>query len=446
MTAAAVVCRFAPSPTGRLHVGNARMALVNDLLARAHGGSMILRLDDTDSERSTEAFAQGIRDDLAWLGLTWAREEKQSERLARYDAAAAALRAVGRLYACYETADELDAMRQRLRRRGKPPIYDRAALDLTDEQKAAYEAEGRRPHWRFKLDPGPIAWDDLVRGPQRFEGAKLSDPVLIREDGTYLYMLPSAVDDADMGVTHVVRGEDHVTNTAVQIQLFEALGAPPPAFAHMALLVGADGEALSKRLGSLAVADFRDRGVEPMALNALLARLGTSDAVEPAASLDDLAADFDLSRFGRAQARFDAAELMRLNSRILHAMDFDAAAPRLAERGIAGVDAALWRAVRANLERLDDAADWVDVAYGTIAPIRDDADNLARAAQRLPDGPFDETTWKTWTDAVKAETGAKGKALFLPLRRALTGRDHGPDMGALLPLIGRDRALARLCG
>lgn len=438
------VCRFAPSPTGRLHVGNARMALVNHLLARHLGGSMILRLDDTDRERSTDAFAQGIRDDLTWLGLAWDREEKQSGRLARYDDAADRLRASGRLYACYETAEDLEAMRARLRRRGKPPIYDRSALDLTDDQKAAYEAEGRRPHWRFKLAPDAITWDDMVRGPQSFSGDKLSDPVLIREDGTYLYMLPSAVDDIDMGVTHVVRGEDHVTNTAIQIQIFQALDAVPPAFAHMALLVGADGEALSKRLGSMAVADFRDQGLEPMAVNALLARLGSSDAIEPAADLTALAADFDLARFGRAQARFDPVELARLNARILHDMPFDVAAERLAELGIGGVDAALWDAVRPNLETLADAGAWAEIVHGTPETPRDDPAFLETAAGLLPPDPFDGDTWKSWTSAVKAETGAKGKALFLPLRRALTGRDHGPDMAALLPLIGRERARERM--
>ena len=440
------VCRFAPSPTGMLHVGNIRMALVNWLLAKKSGGEMILRLDDTDKERSTEEFAQGIRDDLTWLGLVWDREEKQSQRLARYDDAADRLRAMGRLYACYETADELEAMRARLRRRGKPPIYDRSALELSDADKAAFEAEGRKPHWRFKLNAEPIEWDDMVRGPQSFNGAKLADPVLIREDGTYLYMLPSAVDDIDMGVTHVVRGEDHVTNTAIQCQIFNALAAPVPSFAHMALLTGAGGEALSKRLGSLAIAEFKAEGLEPMAVNSLLARLGSSESIEPAADLNALLDGFDLSHFGRAQARFDPEEMRRLNARILHTLSYADVELRLNDLGIEGVDEAVWNAVSANLNTVADAGDWVSILHGTIEPVREDADHLAACADLLPAAPWDDTTWKTWTTAIKETTGVKGKALFMPLRQALTGQDHGPDMGALLPMIGRDKAVERLKG
>ena len=440
------VCRFAPSPTGMLHVGNVRMALVNWLLAKKTGGDMILRLDDTDKERSTEEFAQGIRDDLTWLGLVWDREEKQSERLARYDDAADRLRAMGRLYACYETADELEAMRARLRRRGKPPIYDRAALDLSDADKAAFEAEGRKAHWRFKLNAEPIEWDDMVRGPQSFNGAKLADPVLIREDGTYLYMLPSAIDDIDMGVTHVVRGEDHVTNTAIQSQIFNALEAPVPSFAHMALLTGAGGEALSKRLGSLSIADFKAEGLEAMAINSLLARLGSSESIEPAADLNALLEGFDLGHFGRAQARFDPEELRRLNARILHALSYADVEQQLIDLGIEGVDEAIWSAVAANLNTVTDVGDWVTILQGDITPVREDAGHLAVCADLLPAIPWDETTWKAWTTAIKEATGVKGKALFMPLRQALTGQDHGPDMGTLLPMIGRDKALARLKG
>jgi len=440
------VCRFAPSPTGMLHVGNVRMALVNWLLAKKSDGKMILRLDDTDKERSTEEFAQGIRDDLVWLGLNWDVEEKQSDRLARYDDAADRLRSLGRLYACYETAEELEDMRARLRRRGKPPIYDRSALKLSDDDKAAFEAEGRKAHWRFKLNAEPIEWDDMVRGPQSFNGAKLADPVLIREDGTYLYMLPSAVDDMDMGVTHVVRGEDHVTNTAIQSQIFNALGAPVPSFAHMALLTGAGGEALSKRLGSLSVSDFRAEGLEPMAINSLLARLGSSESIEPAADLAALLAGFDLGHFGRAQARFDPEDLRRINAKILHTLSYADVAPRLAALGIDGVDETLWNAVSANLNTVADAGDWVGITQGSITPVREDPDHLAACADLLPTGDFDDTTWKTWTGAIKEATGVKGKALFMPLRQALTGQDHGPDMGALLPLIGRDKAIERLRG
>ncbi|MHC8508435.1 MAG: glutamate--tRNA ligase [Rhodospirillales bacterium] len=441
-----VVCRFAPSPTGRLHAGNTRIALVNWLLAKQSGGEMILRIDDTDAARSIEAHAQGIRDDLTWLGLAWDREEKQSARLARYDAAADKLRQAGRLYACYETAEELDAMRARLRRRGMPPIYTRAALGLTDEDRARLEAEGRRPHWRFKMDAAEITWDDLVRGPQRFEGAKTSDPVLVREDGGHLYMMSSAVDDIEMNITHVVRGEDHVTGTAVQIQIFEALGASPPAFAHLALLSGGEGEMLSKRGGSLSIEDLRAEGLEPMAVNALLARLGTSAAVEPAADLAALAADFDISRFGRAQARFDTAELQRLNTRILHAMDYADVRGRIGET----VSEALWNAVRGNIETLSEAHAWAEIiegeSGGDVEGARESPAHFQVCIELLPPEPWDETTWAAWTGAVKQKTGVKGQTLFKPLRLALTGRGAGPEMAALLPLIGRARALKRLGG
>lgn len=437
------VCRFAPSPTGALHAGNARIALINWLLAEYSGGEMILRMDDTDAERSAEAFAQGIRDDLTWLGLRWSREEKQSARLALYDEAADKLRASGRLYACYETAEELDAMRARLRRRGKPPVYDRTGLNLTDADRAALESEGRRPHWRFKINAGEIAWDDMVRGPQNFDGANISDPVLIREDGGYLYMLPSAVDDIDMNITRVARGEDHVTNTAVQIQIFEALGAQPPAFAHLALLTGAGGEALSKREGSFSVADMRGAGLEPMALNALLARLGSSAAVEPAPDLAALAAEFDISRFSRAQARFSMDELRRLNARILHGMDYADARARVGD----DISEALWNAVRGNIETLADARTWADIVEnGGGGDGAEDPAHLKTCAELLPPEPWDENAWAAWTDAVKQQTGAKGAALFKPLRLALTGRASGPEMAALLPLIGRARALKRLGG
>ncbi len=443
---APVKVRFAPSPTGLLHVGNARQALVNWLFARAKGGRYLLRIDDTDTERSTAEFAAAIERDLTWLGLTWDEKAVQSERLDRYAAAAEDLKAAGRLYACYETPEELGLKRKAALTAGRPPIYDRGALKLSEADKARLEAEGRRPHWRFRLEAGEIAWDDAVRGPVSFQAENLSDPVLIRADGRPLYTLTSVVDDIELEVTHVLRGEDHVANTAVQVQLFQALakngGGEVPTFGHLSLIAGAGGESLSKRLGSLSLASLRDSGLEAMTVNCYLARLGTPDPVEPLTSLDALAEGFDLARFGRATPKFDPAELAHLNARLLHVTPFEAVADRLPE----GFDAELWNAVRPNLTKLAEAAVWQNICRGPVIPRIEDAGFAAQAAELLPAEPWDETTWSAWTGAVKQATGRKGKALFLPLRLALTGLDHGPELKALLPLIGRERAAARLAG
>ncbi|GAA0593700.1 glutamate--tRNA ligase [Caenispirillum bisanense] len=441
--------RFAPSPTGELHVGNVRVALVNWLLARGGHGAFVLRFDDTDADRSRPEYVEGIRRDLGWLGLAWDEEHFQSRRLAEYDAAFARLQAIGRIYPCWETPEELDFKRNRLRARGLPPVYDRAALHLTEAERAALEAEGRRPHWRFLLEAEDVAWQDGVRGPCHYQAGSISDPVVRREDGTYLYMLPSVVDDIAMAITDVVRGEDHVTNTAVQIQMFRALGAEPPRFAHLPLLVDAEGKGLSKRLGSLSMADIRGDGLEPMAVCSLLARLGTADPVVAEQGLAELAAGFDLGRFGRAAARFDPAELTGLNAAILHAMPFSAAGPRLVAMGVAtAVAESFWEAVRPNLARFADAYEWWRVVTGPVVPViaAEDGAVAAAALEALPPEPWDQETWGALTAAVKAATGRKGKGLFLPLRLALTGRDHGPELKALLPLIGRERAAARLSG
>jgi len=434
--------RFAPSPTGLLHVGNIRTALHNWLWAQKHGGEFWLRIDDTDAERSEERFVESIRADLGWLGLTTNGEERQSERFALYEARFERLRAEGRVYPAYETQAELDLKRKIAGGRGLPPLYDRAALALSDADRAALEAEGVRPHWRFKLDHDVlIVWDDLIRGPQRFDAKTMSDPVIRRADGSWLYMLPSAIDDAEMGVTHVVRGEDHVSNTALQLQMFDAMGAVPPAFAHEALLTGSEGK-LSKRLGSLGVSHFRESGIEPEAVRALLARIGTSDPVEPLVDLDSLIAGFDFARFGRAPARFDEAELASVNTRIVHQLGF----ARVAEKLPAGMGQAEWEAVRPNLTRIDEAGEWWRVIEGPITAERDPADAgfLADAARIATTLDWSAEPWGALTAALKAASGRSGKALFLPLRRALTGLDHGPDMKALLPLIGRDRAVERL--
>jgi len=441
------VCRFAPSPTGRLHVGNVRVALLNWLWARREGGRFQLRLDDTDTERSTAAFAEAIQADLCWLGLDWDELFRQSDRLDRYAAAADSLRAAGRLYPCWETAEELDLKRRLALKSGRAPRYDRAALQLPADERARLEREGRRPHWRFLLeDAAVVEWDDHVRGPQRVEASHLSDPVLLREDGRPLYTLSSAVDDGETGVTLVLRGEDHVTNTAVQIQLFQALGFTVPDFAHLPLLTDAGGQGLSKRTGSVGIAALRDDGIEPTALAAYLARLGTPDPAEPVADLAALVPGFDIGRFGRATPKFDAQELWPLNARVLHALPYAAVEDWLAAEGMGDFGADLWEAVRPNLVRRQDAAVWYRVVRHAVTPVIEDADFCRQAAALLPEEPWDEDTWGAWTAAVKAASGRKGKALFHPLRLALTGEEKGPELARLLPLIGAGKARVRLSG
>ena len=431
------VPRFAPSPTGYLHVGNLRTAVLNWLVSAKAGGSFILRIDDTDPERSRAEYTDQIRRDLEWLGLEWDREEHQSARLALYHAAADRLRAVKRLYDCYETPLELELKRKKQLNAGQPPVYDRTALMLTDTEKQKLRAE-RNAHWRFLLDRDEIAFDDLIRGPQKVDAASLSDPVLIRADGQLLYTLASVVDDAEMGVTHVVRGADHVTNTGAQIQIFRALGAEPPAFAHHSLLTGPEGEALSKRLGTLALKDLRHAGIEPMALLAFMARLGSSLPVEVITDRAALIESFDLGQFGMAPTRFDPDELRLHSAKTLRAQPFEAVASRLAEAGVPDDMApAFWAAIGPNLDRMDEVRAWLGLIRNGAAPKIEPGDEefVARAMALLPPRPWTDATWGEWTAVVKEATGRKGRALFQPLRRVLTGRDHGPDMGALMPLL-----------
>jgi glutamyl-tRNA synthetase len=441
-----LLVRFAPSPTGLLHVGNARTAMLNYLFAKKEGARFFLRIDDTDTERSKPGFEHAIIEDLAWLGMVHDLFARQSERADAHRAAAEKLKAAGRLYPCYESAMELDRKRARQIALHKPPVYDRAALALTDADRADLEARGHWPHWRFKLSRSKVKWRDLLRGDVEIDTANLSDPVLIREDGRFLYTLPSVADDVDFEVSHVIRGEDHVTNTAAQIEIFEALGARVPQFAHFPLLIGSGGEALSKRLGSLSLKQLREEeAIEPLALASYLAKTGTSDPVELKPSLDVLAQEFSFEKIGRAPAHFDPGELANLNAKLLHGLAYEAVAQRLADIGVGG-GAPFWEAVKPNLARLSDAADLWTLVSGPVAPVIEDRALADKAAELLPEEPWSETTWTGWTTAVSAATGAKGRALFHPLRLALTGREHGPELKKLLPLIGRAKAVMRLSG
>ena len=440
-----VTVRFAPSPTGRLHVGNIRAALINWLFARKEGGTFILRLDDTDRERSTEAFAEGIKVDLKWLGLEWDACYRQSERLERYETAAEKLKSAGRLYPCYETAAELEVKRKMQLARKLPPVYDRAALALSDEEKAELETEGRRPHWRLRLEtPGRVEFHDLIRGPVSLDLESVSDPILVRENGSFLYSLPSVVDDLELAISHVVRGEDHVTNSAVQVQIFEALGGAAPVFAHFSLLTSLAGGGLSKRRQALSIDELReDEGIEPMAILSLLARLGTSEAIEAEGRTAPLIEGFDFSKFARKPAKFNPRELDHLNAKLIHNMEFEAVSKRVK---IDGLDETFWNAVRPNLTRFSELEGWWTIVHGPLEPQIEDAEFIAEALILLPDGEITEATWADWTSAIKSKTGRKGRDLFMPLRLALTGQAQGPEMQTLLPLIGAERVRARLGG
>jgi glutamyl-tRNA synthetase len=436
-----VTVRFAPSPTGLLHVGNARTALLNWLFAKKMGGRFLLRIDDTDAARSTKAFEEAIYRDLDWLGLRHDGTDRQINRLAVYSTAFYKLQAAGRIYPCFETEGELERQRSLQAARKLPPVYNRASLDPAN--KAKWEAEGRKPHWRFLLSRKKVGWTDLVRGPVEIDTATMSDPVLVRADGAFLYTLPSVADDIDMAITHVVRGEDHVTNTAAQIEIFQALGGPVPHFAHFPLLVGASGEALSKRLGSLSLESLRQDGIEAQAVASYLAKIGTSDPVEPRLSLGELAQEFDFAKIGRAPAHFVPDELTALNAKLLHAMPYAMVAGRLPP-GSPGEE--FWDAIKPNLAKLADAREMARLVNGPVTPVIEDAELAAKAAALLPPEPWDQETWGVWTKAVSAETGAKGRGLFHPLRLALTAQEHGPELKKLLPLIGRERSKARLEG
>lgn len=440
-----VKVRFAPSPTGWLHVGNARTALANFLFAKANGGQFMLRIDDTDRARSEAQFETGLMEDLQWLGLQWDLLEKQSARFDRYALAREKLIADGRLYPCYETAEEIDIKRKMLISRGLPPIYDRSALADTPEKRAEYEAQGRRPHWRFKLNHAPIVWDDMIRGRVEFDGGKLSDPVMFREDGVVLFTFATSVDDGELGITHILRGEDHVSNTAMQVQIMEAMGHAIPRFGHMALLKMKEGK-ISKRTGGGDVRSLRNGGIFPIVLASYLAKIGTSDAIDLIPSMPALAEGFNTDKLGRAMANYDPLELERLNQKLLHQLPFAEVSAQLTARGMGQIDAAFWESIKANLTTLDDVRDWWEVLCAPITPVIEDADFARLAADALPTGDWGVGSWDALVESVKTQSGRKGKELFMPLRLALTGREHGPEMKTVLALLGRERAEKRLRG
>lgn len=438
--------RFAPSPTGYLHLGNIRTSLINWLFARSHKGTFILRLDDTDSQRSEQKYADQIKEDLLWLGLNFDEVVRQSDRLSLYTKAAEMLKEKERLYPCYETPDELELQRKIQISSGKPPLYNRAALSLTQEQKEKYQGQGRKPHWRFKMGNGEIRWRDLIRGDVVFQGELLNDPILIREDGSPVFTLATAVDDLEMGITHIIRGEDHVTNTALQIQLMETLTdtVNPIQFGHLALISGGKGEGLSKREGSLSIMKLREEGMEPLAINSLLAKLGTSDPIVPHISLNGVLNEFDIQKFGRSTPKLDPDDLWQMNVKILQNLSLDQVKERLEVMGMVGVTPEFWSLMQKNVRKLYDIKEWWTICYGHKS-FKESNTNLLEAAEHfLPLEPWDETTFKTWMDEVKQDTGLKGKDLFKPIRNALTGQEHGPELKDLILLMGRLKVLNRL--
>lgn len=431
------ITRFAPSPTGYIHVGNLRTALFNYMIARKAGGEFILRLDDTDPVRSKQEYADGIMQDLEWLGLTWDRVEKQSDRLERYEEVAQSLRDMGRLYECFETPVELDLKRKKQLNMGNPPVYDRSALGLSEAEKDVLR-KSRDSHWRFKLDWKPIEWTDGIQGHRSIEGSTVSDPVLIKGDGQFLYTMASVCDDIDFGITHVVRGADHVTNTATQIQIIQTLDGGVPEFAHHSLLTGPQGEALSKRLGTLALRDLRAQGIEPMAVLSHMARLGSSEPITLCSTMDELIAGFDLSNFGTAPTKFDVVDLGPLTAKYVASLPVENMADQLTEIGVPNdKQIAFWDVARENIATRADTAKWWKLCSQGAAPLVDDEDKefIATAKSLLPEQPWTGDTWKAWTGAVKDATGRKGKGLFMPLRKAMTGMEHGPDMSKLMPLL-----------
>lgn len=443
------VIRFAPSPTGYLHIGNVRTALINWIFSKKNNGTFWLRMDDTDIERSKPEYIEGIKQDLTWLGLNWDEYTQQSQRLDLYKKAAETLKAQGRLYPCYETQEELDFVRKMQKARGKPPIYDRAALNLTPEEIAKLESEGKKPHWRFKLNDEAVSWDDAIRGTITFNEVTFSDPVLVREDGMPVYTLASVVDDIDLGITHIIRGEDHITNTAVQVQILEALGKDMSqiTFGHLQLICDISGQGFSKREGSMSIRSLRDQGIEPLAICAMLAKMGTSDPIEPKHSLDVLIEEFDFGKFGKSSPKFDIQDLEMISRKTLHLLTFDEVKARLEEKHIT-IHEQIWTTCGGNIDNLDDLLYWQSILSPefdiTFTPFADTDKQILTSALETVPSRFEEGTWHNWAKDITAQTGIKGKPLFMALRLALTGKDKGPEMKDFVCLLSPDLVIKRL--
>ena len=438
-----VKVRFAPSPTGFLHIGNFRTALVNFLFARKENGHFMLRIDDTDHERSSLEFEKAIIEDLSWMNFKWDSLEKQSTRLKRYDKALETLLDKKRAYACYETAEELSLKRKAQLSSGKPPVYDRSSLKLSDSDVADLKSKGKKPHYRFLLDHSEVTWNDLIKGGSKYHMSSLSDPVILREDGRVIYTLASVVDDIDFDITHILRGEDHMTNSAAQIQLFEALGSAAPNLGHLSLLTDISGAGLSKRLGSLSLKDLRNEGIHPMAISSLLSKVGTSDPVEIKKEIKTIILDFDINKFGKSKSKFDKNELSILNSKIYQLIDFEEIDEDLNKMNIS-ITKEFWNLIRGNIALLKNVKDWWNICFGTIDTIIENQDFLDLALEVLPIDQFNEKTWSTWTKKLSQVTGKKGKELYMPLRLCLTGQNKGPEMADLILMMGRDKVIKRL--
>ena len=438
-----VITRFAPSPTGLLHLGNIRTALINWLYARTHNGKFILRIDDTDQERSKDEYISKIKYDLEWLGIDYDDTFNQSSRFERYREQFKKLKADGKIYPCYETPEELERKRKLQMASGGKQVYDRSSLSLTDQEKKAYEDKGRKPHWRFLLQTERLKWNDLLKGELDIDLTSLSDPVLFREDGVPLYTFTSAVDDIDYNITNVIRGDDHTSNTAVQIEIINAIDKNRITFAHHALLKASSGDKLSKRDNVISIDSFRKSNLEPLAILSLLATIGTSQSIELKDSINQIISEFKLETISTSPGRIEIDVLNALNKKQVQKLNFDDVSERLKNID-EKIDEKFWNIIRSNLETVEGVKQWSDIVFYSKIIEVEDKEYIKSAMELIPNDPWDENTWELWTSAIKEKTGRKGKELFLPLREAFTGMSHGPEMKLLIQLIGREKILERV--
>lgn len=438
-----VITRFAPSPTGLIHIGNARTALISWLYARSQNGKFILRIDDTDTKRSQDRYVKAIKEDLNWLGVNWDTEFHQHTRMDKYEEAKKILIDSGRLYPCYETEEELAIKKKNLLNRNLPPIYDRAALKLTDKQKKEYEARGIKPYWRFLLHDEEIKWHDKVKGELLFSANKLSDPVLIRADNTLTYSLASVVDDIDYKITDIIRGEDHVSNSAMHIQLFQALNASPPQFAHLSLIKTKE-QQISKRTGGFDLQSLRNNEIEPLVIISFLSRIGSSDPIQNKYSLEEIISEFDLKKYSKSTVNYDEQDLFRLNKKYIHEVEYSAIKKHLLDLNMDYIDKDFWYSVRSNLDKISDAKLWWDICHSSITPKITDIQFTSYIATLLPKEKWNENTWDTWIANIQKNLNKKGKELYMPIRLALTGQPNGPELKTLILLLGKEKVISRL--